>query len=425
MQEENREHLTEPGEVVRWYVRPEEGQEVTSCYVQSGPMPRRAVRPGAVKKPKRKGLWIFLAAMAVLLGVVIGVAVVYSLRENGTADTDGGQDASSIVDISQGDVPTIPRTEAEEGLRFLCRRDTGEPLTAQEVYAAVNPATVLVVADLGEKASVGSGVLLTEDGYLVTNAHVIAGGKSAFIALSDSRTYEAELVGFDSSEDLALLKAVGAEGLPTAELADSDACVVGDVVYAIGNPLGVELRGTLTNGIISAINRKVTLEGNVMTLLQTTAALNNGNSGGPLINEYGQVIGINTLKMSSTTYSRASVEGLGFAVPANQVAAVLNDIAATGAYHGLPSIGVTVVDAEQGDGTVRPVIYSIVEGYGAEEAGLMPGDVLLQADGVELYGSSDLLAVRRTHIAEEAMLLTVQRNGLVFDVEVYLYPIVE
>lgn len=145
---------------------------------------------------------------------------------------------------------------------------------------------------------------------------MIAGGQNALVALYNGDRYEAELVGFSSTEDLALLKAVNASGLPTAPLGDSEECQVGDTVYAIGNPLGVELRGTLTQGIISAIDRPVTMEGRVMTLLQTTAALNNGNSGGPLINEYGQVIGINTLKMSNTLSDiSATVGGPGICRP--------------------------------------------------------------------------------------------------------------
>ena len=223
-----------------------------------------------------------------------------------------------------------------------------------------------------------------------------------------------------------MLKAVDASELPTAPLGNSDECWVGDTVYAIGNPLGVELRGTLTEGIISAIDRQVTLEGRVMTLLQTTAALNNGNSGGPLINEYGQVVGINTLKMSrsdSMGSETATVEGLGFAVPSGKVVSVINDIVATGAYHGMPSIGVYVMVQEQPDGVTHPVIDSVTENYGAEAAGLLPGDVILCADGVPVYTNDDLLAARRTHIAGETIVLTVQRDGDVFDAEVVLYPV--
>ena len=383
----------EPDEVVSWYVRPDEGQEITDCYVQPGPMPAAAA-PKAVRQEKRR-----------------------SRKDH---------DASSIVDIFQSDVPTIPRADTDPDLRFYCEKAGEEKLTIQQIYQQVNPATVLVLTDLGEKASVGTGVILTADGYIVTNAHVIAGGQNALVALYNGDRYEAELVGFSSTEDLALLKAVNASGLPTAPLGDSEECQVGDTVYAIGNPLGVELRGTLTQGIISAIDRPVTMEGRVMTLLQTTAALNNGNSGGPLINEYGQVIGINTLKMSNTLSDiSATVEGLGFAVPSSRVVSVINDIIATGGFRGLPSIGIYVQETEFADGTTHPVIDSVTENFGAEEAGLQKGDVILAADGIGVSTNTDLLAVRRTHIVGESVVLTIRRDGQTFDVTVVLYPVEE
>ena len=417
----------EPDEVVSWYVRPDEGQEITGCYVQPGPMPAAAA-PKAVRREKRrsrKGLWTFLVILAVLVGVVLGVAIVSALR-GGNSDgyggdfDDGDHDASSIVDIFQSDVPTIPRADTDPDLRFYCEKAGEEKLTIQQVYQRVNPATVLVLTDLGEKASVGTGVILTADGYIVTNAHVIAGGQNALVALYNGDRYEAELVGFSSTEDLALLKAVNASGLPTAPLGDSEECQVGDTVYAIGNPLGVELRGTLTQGIISAIDRPVTMEGRVMTLLQTTAALNNGNSGGPLINEYGQVIGINTLKMSTTDSTEATVEGLGFALPISSVSFVVNDLIANGHYRGAPSLGITVTTVERDGGGTQVQVMEVSAGSGAADAGLQAGDVILAADGQAVSVTSDLLTARRSHIIGDTVTLTILRDGQQFDVEVTL-----
>ena len=417
----------EPDEVVSWYVRPDEGQEITGCYVQPGPMPAAAA-PKAVRQEKRrsrKGLWTFLVILAVLVGVVLGVAIVSALR-GGNSDgyggdfDDGDHDASSIVDIFQSDVPTIPRADTDPDLRFYCEKAGEEKLTIQQVYQQVNPATVLVLTDLGEKASVGTGVILTADGYIVTNAHVIAGGQNALVALYNGDRYEAELVGFSSTEDLALLKAVNASGLPTAPLGDSEECQVGDTVYAIGNPLGVELRGTLTQGIISAIDRPVTMEGRVMTLLQTTAALNNGNSGGPLINEYGQVIGINTLKMSTTDSTEATVEGLGFALPISSVSFVVNDLIANGHYRGAPSLGITVTTVEKDGGGTQVQVMEVSTGSGAADAGIQAGDVILAADGQAVSVTSDLLTARRSHIIGDTVTLTILRDGQQFDVEVTL-----
>ena len=425
MQDENKTPVSEPQEVVGQYIR-DDSREVTDCYVHRDPLPAAAVHhtPQPPKKHSRKGLWIFLAVMAVLVMAAVAAALIAGPEDGGYTDDD--HDASSIVDIFDKDIPTIDRVEGDPELRFFCTAAEGEALTAQEVYAAVNPSVVMVAVAIDEeKASIGTGVILTEDGYVVTNAHVIAGGLSAWVALDTGEVLDAELVGFDSNEDLALLKLVDGQGLPAARLGDSDACVVGDQVYAIGNPLGVELRGTLTSGLISAIDRQVTMEGRVMTMLQTTAALNNGNSGGPLINDRGQVIGINTLKMSGNKTATATVEGLGFAVPARRMVAVVNDIMATGAFHGIPSLGIYVGQELQADDTYQLVIYDVTEDYGAEEAGLLPGDVILAADGVEVHETWELLELRSRHIVSEDMVLTVQRGGEIFDVPVTLYAVTE
>ena len=421
MQDENKTPVSEPQEVVGQYIR-DDSREVTDCYVHRDPLPAAAVHhtPQPPKKHSRKGLWIFLAVMAVLVMAAVAAALIAGPEDGGAADDD--HDASSIVDIFDKDIPTIDRVEGDPELRFFCTAAEGEALTAQEVYAAVNPSVVMVAVAIDEeKASIGTGVILTEDGYVVTNAHVIAGGLSAWVALDTGEVLDAELVGFDSNEDLALLKLVDGQGLPAARLGDSDACVVGDQVYAIGNPLGVELRGTLTNGLISAIDRQVTMEGRVMTMLQTTAALNNGNSGGPLINDQGQVIGINTMKMSGGKTATATVEGLGFAVPTRRVVAVINDIMATGAFHGIPSLGIYVGQEMQADGAYQLVIYDVTEDYGAAEAGLLPGDVILAADDTEVHETWELLDLRGRHIVGESMVLTVQRGDQVFDADVTLY----
>ena len=426
MQDENKTPVNEPQEVVGQYIR-DDSREVTDCYVHRDPLPAAAVHrvPQPPKKHSRKGLWIFLAVMAALVIAAVAAALIAGPAESG-GYTDDDHDASSIVDIFDKDIPTIDRVEGDPALRFSCAQAEGDALTAQEVYAAVNPSVVMVAVAIDEeKASIGTGVILTEDGYVVTNAHVIAGGLSAWVALDTGEVLDAELVGFDSNEDLALLKLVDGQGLPAAQLGDSDMCVVGDQVYAIGNPLGVELRGTLTSGLISAIDRHVTMEGRVMTMLQTTAALNNGNSGGPLINDRGQVIGINTMKMSGGKTATATVEGLGFAVPARRVVAVINDIMATGAFHGIPSLGIYVGQELQADGAYQLVIYDVTEDYGAAEAGLLPGDVILAADGTEVHETWELLDLRGRHIVGESMTLTVQRGGDVFDADVTLYAVEE
>ncbi len=415
----------DPREVVDWYI-PRQGTEVVDYYVHDRPLPESA-RPAPPPVPKRKrrlGLWIFLAVM----GVVAAIVVVFALLngQNRTADhdaaDDSSEDASSIVDIFSLQQTTIPRyTAYDPSLKLEILADHGQELTAQEVYAKVNPATVLVVAQTGESASIGTGVIMTEDGYVITNAHVISGGESCWVMLAGGWDYDAELVGFDADQDIAVLKLVDAEGLPTVEFGDSELAEVGDQVYAIGNPLGVELRGTMTEGIISAINRNVELEGRTLNVLQTTAALNNGNSGGPLINRYGQVIGINTLKMSGTgAPDEATVEGLGFALPISSAYFVINDIIASGEYHGTPTLGIMVSAMETDNGDSLVMAISVSEGSSAEEAGVLPGDIILAVDGRSVQTTAELMAIRRGHAVGDTMTLTLLRDGNSFDVDVVL-----
>lgn len=415
----------DPREVVDWYI-PRQGTEVVDYYVHDRPLPEsaRPAPPPVPKKKRRLGLWIFLAVM----GVVVAVVVVFALLngQNRTADhdaaDDSSEDASSIVDIFSLQQTTIPRyTAYDPSLKLEILADHGQELTAQEVYAKVNPATVLVVAQTGESASIGTGVIMTEDGYVITNAHVISGGESCWVMLAGGWDYDAELVGFDADQDIAVLKLVDAEGLPTVEFGDSELAEVGDQVYAIGNPLGVELRGTMTEGIISAINRNVELEGRTLNVLQTTAALNNGNSGGPLINRYGQVIGINTLKMSGTgAPDEATVEGLGFALPISSAYFVINDIIASGEYHGTPALGIMVSAMETDNGDSLVMAISVSEGSSAEEAGVLPGDIILAVDGRSVQTTAELMAIRRGHAVGDTMTLTLLRDGNSFDVDVVL-----
>ena len=418
----------EPQEVVDWYI-PRQGSEVVDYYVHHQPLPE-CVRPApsqqaVPQKKKRRGLWIFLGIMA-LVAVVLILAALLSPEDDpyDPDDSGDGDSGASIVDIFRDERTTIPRVDSyDPTLKLTVTTEHGEELTAQEVYAKVNPATVLVVADQGDdSASVGTGIILTADGYVITNAHVISGGSSCWVALDTGRDYDAQLVGYDTDEDIAVLKLVDAYNLPTAEFGNSDDAVVGDHVYAIGNPLGIELRCTLTDGIISAINRDVELEGGrTLTVLQTTAALNNGNSGGPLINRYGQVIGINTLKMSGTgDPEEATVEGLGFALPISSAAFVVNDILANGEFHGTPTIGISVVTMTDENGDHAVVVQEVTAGYSAEEGGVQPGDVIAAVNGQPISTTADLLAIRREHVIGDTLTLTILRDGQTFDVDVVL-----
>lgn len=416
---------TEPQEVVDWYV-PQQGREVVDYYVHHQPLPE-SIRPAPPRPPRKKkhtGLWIFLGVMAVV-AVVVVLAAIFWQRDDGYHDSydgSGDNDASSIVDIFGDHRTTIPRyTDYDPTLKLDIVSGHGPELTAQEVYAKVNPATVLVVAEQGESASVGTGVIMTADGYVITNAHVISGGESCWVVLASGVQYEAQLVGYDSDEDLAVLKLENAQDLPVAEFGNSDLAVVGDRVYAIGNPLGIELRGTLTEGILSAINRDVELEGRILNVLQTTAALNNGNSGGPLINRYGQVIGINTLKMSGTgAPDEATVEGLGFALPISSASFVINDIIADGKFHGTPTLGIMVATYDTEDGGTIVAAVEVAAGSAAEEAGVETGDIILAVNGQEITTTAELMAIRRQHTIGDTLTLTILRDGETMDIPVVL-----
>ena len=399
---------------------------IVERYVQPTPLPGRR-RAGAppVRRKKRRGLTIFLVCMLVL--AVLSGAVT-ALWYNGVFDRydsygddrfEHRDDPGYYESDSHGET-TIKRLPNTDQVKLRYNEGHGEALTIQEIYQKVNPSTVTVLTGMDDgSAMVGTGVIFTADGYVLTNAHVIAGGSECYVVLDTGEDYRARLLGLDEEKDLAVIK-IDASGLPAAEFGDSDALSVGDPVYAIGNPLGVELRGTLTDGIVSAINRDVAVDGVTMTLIQTNAALNNGNSGGPLINVYGQVVGINTMKMGSS--STTSVEGLGFAIPISSTAYMINDLIAYGEIRGEVMIGISVqttpVTLDSGETALR--VVEVTPGSPGDEAGIQKEDLLLTADGETLTKSTDLLRVRRRHEAGETLTLTYERGGKRYTAEVVL-----
>ena len=226
-------------------------------------------------------------------------------------------------------------TASPQGLENIA--EVPGAISWQDVYEKVMPSVVSIICYDSRSTSSGTGVIMDAGGYIITNAHVVEDARSIRVLLTDGRELEARCVGEDVLSDLAVLK-VNAIGLQPAEFGDSNALRVGDEVVAIGDPLGVELRGTMTNGIISGINRDIKSGNRTLTLMQTTAALNTGNSGGPLVNCYGQVVGINTMKIGDYA-SESGVEGLGFAIPITGVQTVLEQLANRGYVAGRPSLG--------------------------------------------------------------------------------------
>jgi serine protease Do len=266
-------------------------------------------------------------------------------------------------------------------------------------------------------------VIFTEDGYVLTNHHVVAGGTECMVWFSDGSGYSAKYVAGDAENDLAILKVDGA-GLPAVEFGDSEALEVGDPAYAIGNPLGVELQGTLTDGIISAINRDVQIDGRTMTLLQTNAALNIGNSGGPLINQYGQVVGVNVIKIRS---DYASAEGLGFAIPSSFIERMANDLLTYGELKPEPLLGISVMNSgtQLEEKLWGAEVDSVVEGGAGDLAGIRKGDFIISAGGQTVIDSGDVLEVRRRYYVGDEMPMKLWRNGEIIEVILKLDKAVE
>ena len=293
-------------------------------------------------------------------------------------------------------------------------------MSLQDIYAQVNPSVVGVItyAD-GEEYSWGTGVVFTADGYIITNTHVLEGSDAALIRFSDGTEYEARLLGSDSATDLAVLKIDG-KNLPYARFADSSECRVGDGVVAIGNPLGEGYSGTMTNGIISAIDRSVSNNGYNMTLLQTNAALNEGNSGGPLINMHGQVIGITNMKIMYSYY--ATVEGIGFAIPSSTVKAVVDQLIENGIVLGQPALGIVAgsVSAEAMDLYGMPMGVYVTEVHENSDAwtqGLRPGDVISHVNGTPVSSVAEVSALKEGLAVGDTITVTVYRGGDTFEVE--------
>lgn len=421
MEEKEQLMSQRPEEVVETYRQPVPG-EVVERY--SRPLPGQSAPPERPRKKSRRGLWIFLIGLAVVLGIAAGVLVWSWLSPGRILDRfeywyDYGweEDAEASGEI------TIPTYPTGEGATLEVETDRGPELTAQEIYRRVNPSVVTVLAQLEGSASVGTGVIFRSDGYILTNYHVLAGGRDCTVALDTGRTYEALYVAGDERNDLAVLK-VNLTGLPAATFGDSDQLVVGDKVYAIGNPLGVELRGTLTDGIVSAINRDVWVDGRTMNLIQTNAALNSGNSGGPLINAYGQVVGINTIKMSSD-YS--NVEGLGFAIPSASIRRLVNDLLTYGEIQPEPSFGVTVLQtgARLEEDVWGLEVLEVTPDSAADRAGIRTGDFILSAAGREVSSSQDLLRIRRQLYVGDQVTMEIWRGGQRMEVTLTLTDPVE
>ena len=332
-----------------------------------------------------------------------------------TAELEAREPVSTEPVKLEGVNTKLEITASPQGLENIA--EIPGAISWQDVYEKVMPSVVSITCYSSRSTSSGTGVIMDAGGYIITNAHVVEGAQRIQVLLTDGRELEAKCVGSDVLSDLAVLR-VSAIGLQPAEFGDSNALRVGDEVVAIGDPLGVELRGTMTNGIISGINRDIKSGNRTLTLLQTTAALNTGNSGGPLVNCYGQVVGINTMKIGDYA-SSAGVEGLGFAIPITAVQTVLEQLANRGYVAGRPSLGIEGQEIS----TFYQFYYRMPAGVlitaledssSAAMQGLRRGDILTALDGRSVTSLDVLEEIIYASAVGDELEASVYRDGREF-----------
>ena len=400
-----------------------------SEYPDQDPWDRGTYQTGYTRPPRRgRGLVALLLVIIIFLCGIVSILTMLNIRIFQEMTTKLPQETAAIDFIDRDPAPSsaisgVPETTAPATAITVPREQCGSiqihpspesipnvpqegGLSYQDIYVKAIDSVVSITCQLGGGSASGTGVVLTADGYIVTNAHVVEGAREITVGLTDGREFSALLVGTDSFSDLAVLY-ISASDLKAAEFGDSSVLRVGDAVAAIGNPLGTELWGSMTPGIVSGINREITTGGRTMNLIQTNAALNSGNSGGPLLNCYGQVVGINTMKMGDSM-SAAGVEGLGFAIPSTTVQQIVNQLMAQGYVSGRPSLGivgeaVSVFDQMYYRLPQGFYIDSVLSGSSAEAAGLRAGDVLMSLDGIQITGEDSLTqALYRYQVGDTA-----------------------
>ena len=370
------------------------------------------------QKDRRTAFWLKIVAalLAALLLYCIGSDVVSYRRGGAAPAADKDETAGSKVIIQQQDKPELDKNAENT--------DADGAYTVEGVASVVCPSIVEIETygdAKGEQLSgTGSGIISSEDGYIITNNHVVSGASQVTVRTSDGTEYPATVVGADSKTDIAVLK-IEATGLTPAVVGDSDSLQVGEFTLAVGNPLG-ELGGTVTDGIISALDREVTVENQTMNLLQTNAAVSPGNSGGGLFNERGELIGIVNAKSSGQ-----NAEGLGFAIPVNTAIQVAEELINNGYVTGRPAMGVTVLsinDAQTafqyGVNQAGVYVQSVNEGGAADKAGLQPGDRFVSIDGTAVNSTSDITGIIGEHAVGDTIEVQVVRGTQIVTANVTL-----
>lgn len=451
---------------------PPKAPEYSYANYYSNPVPN-----GNGPKKKHTGLKIVAGILAVVVVATGSIGVwegIHSLMDKNDSDTSTTMSDDAVAEIQGGQnekdeteqkEDSSSDSKKDEGKSWIEMSAEGDALSVADIVEKVNPSVVGVEATFTgttsasnsydyfnffgygnngqqqqttQATSVGTGIIMSEEGYIITNAHVIYDDEYGYgeatsvnIIMYDEETnYEAKLVAYDTEADLAVLK-IDAEGLVAAEFGDSDDLRVGDMVVAIGNPLGLEFQNTTTCGIVSALNRQVTINDKTMTLIQTDTAINSGNSGGPLINSYGQVIGINSAKMSSSYSSdSASVEGMAFAIPMSEAQSIIDDLINYGYVTGRPKLGITCQDVSEAVSQaynipVGAYVVSVTDNGAAALAGIQVGDVIVAIEGTTISTTEELNDIKNIYNAGDTVTLTIVRSGQQMDVQVTLQEVTD
>lgn len=373
-----------------------------------GEVPPMSQKPHTPKNKKHsRGLALGLCGVAAACLLFAGGAVVGNMAFGGNANNDSGTSASTSDSAPTLQINSKPESDSSNSSDNY---DTADGMAGEDIYKKVNPSVVSVISTTAEGTGSGSGVIMSKDGYIITNNHVVDGAQSVSVQLSDDTSLDAEIIGTDEQTDLAVIKVTPTSDLTAAEFGDSDELEPGEYAYAIGSPGGVQFANTITGGRISAINRDLTVNDRVMTLIQTDASINNGNSGGALINKYGQVVGITSAKLSGNAFGSATVEGMGFAIPINTAKDIVDELIQNGYVSGRPSIGITGQNVESADGKVSGVqVYSIDSRAKAASEGLQVGDVITAVDGTPTPDMDKVNELKQDKKAGDKLTLSVYR----------------
>ncbi len=384
-----------------------------------------APKPEKPKKEKSgKGVKVFAVIMTLLFLVTAGAFAGFILWENEVADIEISESTdikNEGPDISLNNRPAPEDNDYKDGV-----------LSTEEISAKVRPCVVgIVTYDVGMSLTAtgtGSGIIMSEDGYILTNAHVVSDATGILVVLDNEDEFEAKLIGIDEKTDIAVIK-IDTTDLTKAEFGNSDELVIGERIVAIGNPTGLNLAGSTTQGIVSGLQRNITVNiGNTsvsMEAIQVDAAINPGNSGGALINKYGQVVGINSSKLTST-----QIEGIGFAIPINTAKPIVDDLIAYGYVKGRVRLGITYYSISDTVGAMTGytpglLVQSIDQNEDAYKQGVRAGDTITKIDNVDVRDSEDIKEAFEGKVPGDKVTLTIFRKSVTgktsqFTVEVTL-----